>query len=126
MSNLESFIWHFLGYSAMPVIILSGFVGVAAVSLWLLSLGKDKEVESASNQSTFLPIWLTENAKHLLGVFSLWFWQFNCADNALRSSVFNLPPTQALITTTQTCVLHSLTKPPRLPEVRQKQKRRPW
>ncbi|MGR5164208.1 TIGR02808 family protein [Vibrio owensii] len=44
MSNLESFIWHFLGYSAMPVIILSGFVGVAAVSLWLLSLGKDKQV----------------------------------------------------------------------------------
>ena len=44
MSNLESFIWHILGYSAMPVIILSGFVGVAAVSLWLLSLGKDKEV----------------------------------------------------------------------------------
>lgn len=44
MSNLESFIWHFLGYSVMPVIILSGFVGVAAISLWLLSLGKDKEV----------------------------------------------------------------------------------
>ncbi|AGB12475.1 TIGR02808 family protein [Vibrio parahaemolyticus] len=44
MSTLESVIWHILGYSAMPVIILSGFVGVAAVSLWLLSLGKDKEV----------------------------------------------------------------------------------
>ncbi|HAS6869230.1 TPA: TIGR02808 family protein [Vibrio parahaemolyticus] len=44
MSTLESVIWHILGYSAMPVIIFSGFVGVAAVSLWLLSLGKDKEV----------------------------------------------------------------------------------
>ncbi|MGC9402157.1 TIGR02808 family protein [Vibrio genomosp. F10] len=44
MSTFESVIWHILGYSAMPVIILGGFVGVAAVSLWLLSLGKDKEV----------------------------------------------------------------------------------
>ncbi|QTG90665.1 TIGR02808 family protein, partial [Vibrio furnissii] len=25
MSTLESVIWHILGYSAMPVIILSGF-----------------------------------------------------------------------------------------------------
>ncbi|MDN3616848.1 TIGR02808 family protein [Vibrio gallaecicus] len=45
MSSLESFIWHFLGYSAMPVIILAGFAGVAAVSLWILSMGKDKEVD---------------------------------------------------------------------------------
>ncbi|PKF77918.1 TIGR02808 family protein [Vibrio sp. vnigr-6D03] len=44
MSNLESIIWHMLGYSAMPVIIIGGFLGVAAVSLWLLSLGKDKKV----------------------------------------------------------------------------------
>ncbi|MBD1558743.1 TIGR02808 family protein [Vibrio sp. S9_S30] len=44
MSNLESIIWYVLGYSAMPVIIISGFLGVAAVSLWLLSFGKDKEV----------------------------------------------------------------------------------
>ncbi|MDP2572203.1 TIGR02808 family protein [Vibrio penaeicida] len=44
MSNLESIIWHVLGYSAMPVIIIGGFLGVAAVSLWLLSLGKDKKV----------------------------------------------------------------------------------
>ncbi|MGF1696480.1 TIGR02808 family protein [Vibrio kyushuensis] len=44
MSTLESAFWHILGYSAMPVIILAGFAGVAAVSLWLLSLGKDKEV----------------------------------------------------------------------------------
>jgi uncharacterized protein (TIGR02808 family) len=44
MSTLESVIWHILGYAAMPVIILSGFVAVAVFSLWLLSLGKDKEV----------------------------------------------------------------------------------
>ncbi|MGL6316613.1 TIGR02808 family protein [Vibrio sp. WXL103] len=44
MSTLESVIWHILGYSAMPFIILAGFVGVAAVSLWVLSLGKDKEI----------------------------------------------------------------------------------
>lgn len=44
MSTLESVIWHVLGYAAMPVIILSGFVAVAAVSIWLLSLGKDKKI----------------------------------------------------------------------------------
>ncbi|MGY2572554.1 TIGR02808 family protein [Vibrio sp. C8] len=43
MSTLESVIWHVLGYSAMPVIILGGFVGVAAVSIGILSLTKDKE-----------------------------------------------------------------------------------
>ncbi|MBW3696092.1 TIGR02808 family protein [Vibrio sp. T187] len=45
MSTLESFIWHFLGYSAMPVIILTGFAVVAGFSVWLLSLGKDKEID---------------------------------------------------------------------------------
>ena len=44
MSTLESVIWQVWGYAAMPVIILSGFVAVAAVSVWLLSLGKDKKV----------------------------------------------------------------------------------
>ncbi|MDN3695777.1 MULTISPECIES: TIGR02808 family protein [Vibrio] len=44
MSTLESVIWHILGYSAMPVIILSGFAVVAAISVGFLSLGKDKEV----------------------------------------------------------------------------------
>ncbi|MBH9741096.1 TIGR02808 family protein [Vibrio navarrensis] len=44
MSTLESVIWHVLGYAAMPVIILTGFAGVAAMSLWLLSLSKDKEL----------------------------------------------------------------------------------
>ncbi len=43
MSTLESIIWHILGYSAMPVIILGGFLGVAIVSVWLLSLTKDKQ-----------------------------------------------------------------------------------
>lgn len=45
MSTLESVIWHILGYGAMPFIILAGFVGVAAVSIWLLSMGKDKELD---------------------------------------------------------------------------------
>ncbi|MGF1745761.1 TIGR02808 family protein [Vibrio minamisatsumaniensis] len=45
MSTLESIIWHILGYSAMPVIILGGFIGVAGVSLWILSFGKDKEIK---------------------------------------------------------------------------------
>ncbi|NVD07936.1 TIGR02808 family protein [Vibrio sp. JPW-9-11-11] len=44
MSTLESIIWHILGYGAMPFIILSGFAVVAAISLWLLSLGKDKHL----------------------------------------------------------------------------------
>ncbi|MBD8511809.1 TIGR02808 family protein [Photobacterium sp. WH77] len=42
MSTLESIIWHVLGYAAMPVIILTGFLMVAVVSLWILSIGKDK------------------------------------------------------------------------------------
>ncbi|MGF1680456.1 TIGR02808 family protein [Photobacterium makurazakiensis] len=44
MSTLESIIWNVLGYAAMPVIILSGFAVVAVLSVWLLSLGKDKNV----------------------------------------------------------------------------------
>ena len=43
MSQLESIIWHVLGYGAMPVIILGGFAGVATASVWLLSLTKDKD-----------------------------------------------------------------------------------
>ncbi|GAB3534655.1 TIGR02808 family protein [Photobacterium proteolyticum] len=42
MSALESLIWHTLGYAAMPVIILAGFAAVAAVSVGILALGKDK------------------------------------------------------------------------------------
>jgi len=44
MSQLESIIWHVIGYGAMPVIILSGFAGVAVASVWLLSLTKDKDI----------------------------------------------------------------------------------
>ncbi|MGX9416276.1 TIGR02808 family protein [Vibrio sp. RC27] len=43
MSALESFVWHLLGYSAMPVIILSGFLIVAMICVWLLSITKDSE-----------------------------------------------------------------------------------
>ena len=43
MSQLESIIWHALGYGAMPLIILGGFAGVAAVSIFVLSLTKDKD-----------------------------------------------------------------------------------
>jgi len=42
MSTLENIFWHVIGYSAMPVIFIVGFTGVAAASLWLLSLGADK------------------------------------------------------------------------------------
>lgn len=43
MSTMESVIWHILGYSAMPVIILGGFAVVAVICVWILSLWKDKE-----------------------------------------------------------------------------------
>lgn len=44
MSTFESIVWHTLGYAAMPMIILGGFAVVAAVSVWLLSMGKDKNI----------------------------------------------------------------------------------
>ncbi len=44
MSTLESIIWHILGYGTMPFIFVVGFIGVAAVSLWILSLGADKDL----------------------------------------------------------------------------------
>ncbi len=37
MSTLESIIWHVLGYAAMPTILVMGFIGVAIVSLAILS-----------------------------------------------------------------------------------------
>jgi uncharacterized protein (TIGR02808 family) len=43
MSTLESIFWNVIGYSAMPVIFIVGFIVVAAGSLWLLSLGADKD-----------------------------------------------------------------------------------
>lgn len=36
MSQLESIIWHVLGYAAMPVIFLSGFIAVAIGCLFIL------------------------------------------------------------------------------------------
>ena len=42
MSTVENIFWHILGYGAMPLIFITGFVGVAAGSLWLLSLTVDK------------------------------------------------------------------------------------
>ncbi|MBW8190971.1 TIGR02808 family protein [Neiella marina] len=36
MSQLESFIWHVLGYAAMPAIFLFGFIGIAVVCLFIL------------------------------------------------------------------------------------------
>lgn len=42
MSTLESIFWHVLGYSAMPVIILAGFLGVAVISIVLLAMTKDR------------------------------------------------------------------------------------
>lgn len=43
MSTLEYIIWHILGYAAMPVILVLGFVGVSIFSLWLLALTADKD-----------------------------------------------------------------------------------
>jgi len=44
MSTLESIFWHVLGYLSMPLIFIVGFIGVAAGTLWVLSLGVDKEI----------------------------------------------------------------------------------
>ena len=44
MSTLESIIWHFLGYVAIPVIVLAGLVGSTLVYFLILKLlGHDKE-----------------------------------------------------------------------------------
>ena len=43
MSTLESIFWNVIGYSAMPLIFLVGFIGVAVGSLWILSLGVDRD-----------------------------------------------------------------------------------
>ncbi|MFV0574502.1 MAG: TIGR02808 family protein [Vibrio sp.] len=45
MSTLEYVIWHILGYAAMPAIILGGFVAVAVICIWILSLTKDKQID---------------------------------------------------------------------------------
>ncbi|RHW75321.1 TIGR02808 family protein [Colwellia sp. RSH04] len=38
MSALESLIWTVLGYSSMPVIFLSGFIGTAVFAVLLLKM----------------------------------------------------------------------------------------
>lgn len=43
MSVLEYFIWHLLGYSAMPLIFLAGFIAVALICLPLLRLLGDRD-----------------------------------------------------------------------------------
>lgn len=45
MSTLEYVIWHVIGYTAMPAIFLIGFTGVAAFSVWLLSMTSDKNAK---------------------------------------------------------------------------------
>ena len=43
MSALESFFWHVLGYSAIPLIVLAGIFGSTLVYFLLLKLlGRDK------------------------------------------------------------------------------------
>jgi uncharacterized protein (TIGR02808 family) len=43
VSTLESFIWHVLGYAAIPVIVLAGLVGSSLVYFLMLKLlGQDK------------------------------------------------------------------------------------
>ena len=43
MSTLETIFWNVIGYSSMPLIFLVGFIGVAVGSLWILSLGADRD-----------------------------------------------------------------------------------
>jgi len=45
MSALESIIWHTLGYAAMPVIFLGGFIGVFVVATAILKMTGNKPVE---------------------------------------------------------------------------------
>ena len=45
MSTFENILWHILGYGAIPLIFIAGFVGVAIGSLWVLSLTADKDSE---------------------------------------------------------------------------------
>jgi len=45
MSTLESIIWHVLGYSAIPLIVIAGIVGSTLVYLFLLKLRRADEDE---------------------------------------------------------------------------------
>lgn len=44
MSTLENILWHIFGYGAMPFIFITGFVVVAGLALWILSLSVDKDI----------------------------------------------------------------------------------
>ena len=46
MSALESIIWHTLGYAAMPVIFIGGFVGVFVVAATILKMTGNTPVEN--------------------------------------------------------------------------------
>lgn len=45
MSELESIIWHVLGYMAIPTIFIGGFIGVFFVAVAILKLSGDTPVE---------------------------------------------------------------------------------
>ena len=45
MSTLEYVIWHILGYAAMPIIVIGGFLAVAVVCIGILSVTKDKQLD---------------------------------------------------------------------------------
>ncbi|WP_019612958.1 TIGR02808 family protein [Psychromonas ossibalaenae] len=45
MSELESIIWHTLGYLAMPTIFAAGFIGVFLVAVAILKVSGDTPVE---------------------------------------------------------------------------------
>ena len=44
MSTLESFVWHLLGYAAIPVIVLTGIIVSTLLYILMLKLiGRDKD-----------------------------------------------------------------------------------
>jgi len=45
MSELESIIWHVLGYMAMPTIFIVGFVAVFLAAVAILKVSGDTPVE---------------------------------------------------------------------------------
>ncbi|MBB1273629.1 MULTISPECIES: TIGR02808 family protein [Psychromonas] len=45
MSQLESIIWHVLGYMAMPTIFVAGFVAVFIGAVAILKISGDTPVE---------------------------------------------------------------------------------
>jgi len=45
MSELESIIWHVLGYMAMPTIFVGGFVAVFLAAVAILKVSGDTPVE---------------------------------------------------------------------------------